>query len=126
MASQEVITHTKDYVLAECFACGIPILMTKGQMRAFDNDGATITCVLGHQTIRRESEVQWLQKQLSQAQDRVSTLETEVVNQRGLLQAEAKKRKSLETRVRNGVCPHCQRSFQNVRRHIQSQHTGSA
>ena len=126
MANRETITQTRDLFLGECFTCGVGIAMTKSQQRAYDEGGMVITCVLGHQTVRCESDVQKITKELTHAQDRVATLETEVVNQRNLLQAETKKRKKLETRVNNGVCPHCRRSFQNLKRHMASQHAESA
>ena len=126
MTSRPKITQTRALVLEECFTCGIGIAMTEDQLRAFNEKGMTITCVLGHQTVRCESDVQKLKKQLTRAQDRVATLETEAVNQCNLLQAETVKRKKLETRVNNGVCPHCRRSFQNLKRHIASQHAESA
>ena len=105
MAKTESLSMTQHVVFEECYTCGIPIAMTEGQKRAYDDDGMAVKCVLGHGTVRRRSEVQRLKEELAQAQDRISTLETEAVNGRGLLQAEAKKRTKLETRIRNGVCP---------------------
>ena len=42
------------------------------------------------------------------------------------LAVERNKRHKLRARIRNGVCPCCHRSFQNVRRHIACRHPGYA
>ena len=129
-------TLTRSVVLHDCFTCGMPISMTDGQLRQFNEMGMTIHCVLGHQTVPRKSDVQILQEQLQEAQEQVTRLETAVRNERRemqtwkkahenqgrLLEQEQTKRKRLEKRVHNGVCPHCRRSFANVQRHMARQH----
>ena len=119
------ITQSKKLVLEECFTCGIGIAMTESQKRAYHELGMTIRCVLGHGTVRRKTEVQRLKDQLSEQKKRTAKLEGEIVGKDALLHIETKKRRSLERRVRNGVCPHCRRSFQNLKRHIASQHAES-
>ena len=119
------ITQTKKLVLEECFTCGIGIAMTESQKKAFHEKGQIIHCVLGHRTVRRQSDVQRLTQQLSEQEKRTAELEAEIVGKDALLHIETKKRRSLERRVRNGVCPHCRRSFQNLKRHIANQHAES-
>ena len=113
-------------VFKECFTCGIPIAMTVFQKRQFDEQGMTIQCVLGHGTMRRESEVQRLQRELKDTQDRLTQAETEKQSAERVVDAAIKKRQRLEKRVGAGVCLHCHRSFQNVRRHMDSQHGKTA
>ena len=57
-------------MLEECFTCGIGIAMTESQQRAYDELGMTIRCVLGHRTVRRQSDVQRLTQQLSEQEKR--------------------------------------------------------
>ena len=121
--SDELVTQTtQTLVFEDCFICGIAIAMTRDQRRQFNEKGLTITCVLGHRTMRRESDNQRLQRALERAQDRVTALETDRRNYQDILDVELKKRKKLESRVRDGVCPHCHRSFQNLKRHLASKH----
>ena len=122
MANQTKSNHSMNLVTEECYTCRIPILMTKDQRHQFDEEGMTIRCVLGHRTVRRESENQRLRRNLADAYHRIIALGTQRDHQRFLLDAETKRRKALEVRVRNGVCPACKRSFQNVRRHIARMH----
>ena len=110
-------------VFEDCFTCGIPIAMTAYQKRQYDQHGMDIKCVLGHGTIRRETEVQRLQKELKATQDRLTQAETEKRSAELVADAAIKKRQRLEKRIEAGVCLHCHRSFQNLRRHMEGQHT---
>lgn len=114
--------YQRTIVFEDCFTCGMPIAMTPNQKRQFDEQGMAIKCVLGHGTERRQSEVQKLQHQLRQSQDQLASVETAYRNLRGLLEATEKKASKLQKRLRNGVCPHCHRAFQQLARHMKSQH----
>ena len=109
-------------VFEDCFTCGIPIAMTPAQLRQFDEKGMSIKCVLGHSTVRRETDNQRLQRELESAQSRVTRLETQVRNTEQMLDVETKARKTLVKRINAGVCPHCHRTFQQVARHMKSKH----
>lgn len=138
MPQQQTLDRTVAF--EECFTCGIPIAMSTGQLRQFNEKGMTIYCVAGHETVRRKSDMQILEEKLQAAQDRVTVLETPVLdertetqtwknaheNQGRRLEQEEEKRKKLEQRIKNGVCPHCLRSFQNVQRHMARQHPEAA
>lgn len=114
---ETTITYT------DCYHCGIPIAMTPTQLQRFQDKGATFWCVLGHGQVFREPEVTKLKQQLKNAQDRMAHAETALVNTEAMLTLEETKRRKLEKRVHNGVCPHCQRSFVNLQRHMKGQHT---
>lgn len=108
----------------ECYTCGLPVAVTRSQERQYDEHGLSVSCALGHHTVRRKSDNQELQEKLQQAQDRVGALETAQRNMDGLLDTERVKRTKLEKRIHNGVCPHCRRSFKNLQRHMSGQHPG--
>ena len=122
-------TLERTVVFEECYTCGAPIAMGVGQQRAFHEAGLTIHCVLGHGTVRRLSENGRLQKALNEAQERLALADTALHNEIKLHDATAKARRELEAekkriekRVHNGVCPHCNRSFVNLKRHMTSKH----
>ena len=117
------ITLQQMIVFHLCCTCGIPIAMTESQQRQYNENGMTITCVLGHGTVRRESDNLRLQRELRETQDKLASAETRQRTAMLTLDAEIKKRQRLERRVKAGVCPHCQRTFQNVARHMKSQHS---
>ena len=126
-------TLKRTIVFEECFTCGMPIAMTEDHLRQYNEEGMSISCVLGHGTVRRKSDNQKLRERLNEAQDEVTRLQTAIRNEREEARAqryaaakplaqEQNKRKRLERRIHNGVCPHCRRSFQNVQRHMARQH----
>ena len=119
---QQQQTLNRTVVFEECFVCGIPIAMSKGQLRQFNEMGMTIHCVMGHRTVRRKSDVQILEEKLQEAQDRVTALETDLLNETAISRELTAKHKKMKDRIHKGVCPNCRRSFQNVQRHMARQH----
>ncbi len=106
----------------ECFKCGLPVAVTRHQERQFDEHGLVVYCALGHQTIRRKSDLQEAEEKLMDAQSQVRRVEMERDSASHMLDAEINNRRKLEKRIHNGVCPHCQRSFVNLQRHMKGQH----
>lgn len=117
-------TLSRVVVFEECFTCGAPIAMSEGQQRQFHETGMTIRCVLGHGTVRRQSDLSIARAKLQEAQDRLARAETSLRNEQKAHGATRRAKQRLQDRVRNGVCPHCHRSFQNLKRHIASKHGG--
>lgn len=109
-------------VFGDCYTCGLPIAMTRSQRRQFDEHGATMWCSQGHQTVRMESDVQKLERQLKEAQDRTTSTETQRDNYIKLLDVEVNNRRKLEKRSNAGVCSKCHRTFRNVQRHMVNKH----
>jgi hypothetical protein len=112
-----------------CYKCGIPFGMTNDFIRRRREDGQSFYCPAGHSQCFCESEVKRLQRALDAKKRREEILEAEVANQR--LSREATERslsatKGVLTRTKNrvakGICPCCNRSFQDLRRHMESQH----
>lgn len=119
------MTTIKKEVLIEidwCYACGNPIALTAQWQRACKEEGKTFYCPMGHGQIYRNSEVQVLTKKLAASQELVTRLETRILNSEAMFTVEAKKRQRLEKRVNNGVCIHCNRTFQQLARHMKARH----
>lgn len=109
-----------------CCACGIMFAMPADfQRKKRDNPGSSFYCPNGHgQHYVGETKEQKLQReierrdaQLADARDRANRLMAE-------RDAAAKAHKKMRTRVANGVCPCCNRSFENLRNHMKNQHPG--
>lgn len=112
--------------LTDCCVCAGPIALTDSQERVLRNNHNTFYCPMGHQNY-------WAAKS---DRERVKELEQEVQSQREYAQRverdlgferrshTATKGQLTKTRKRiaNGVCPHCNRTFQNVARHMESKH----
>ena len=116
-------TVTRTIVFEDCFTCGIPIAMTGGQLRRFNEDGMRIICVLGHATGRMKSDLMLAREELAQVQDELAESETALKNEKALHDATIKAKRKLQKRVENGVCPFCKRTFQNLQRHMTGKHS---
>ncbi|MCA0332294.1 MAG: hypothetical protein LCI03_20715 [Actinobacteria bacterium] len=124
----ETITYTGTLVVEECW-CGIqhavPQSLVDEQRRQFNRgqQQTPIYCPLGHPWIRSgESETERERKRRERAEAR----ETALRDQLEAAERSARAYKGQATRLRNraaaGVCPCCTRTFQNLQRHMASQH----
>lgn len=89
-------------------------------------DGQGFSCPNGHSLSFKDSENARLKRDLERARAR----ETHLRDQRDAAERSASAHKGqatkLRKRVANGVCPDCNRSFQNVARHMASKHPEAA
>jgi len=108
-----------EFVVVRCFKCDIPFWVpeTWDKERLAKRD--TWFCPNGHQQhYVGETEADRLRKMLAAANTRNTDLTTRVQQE---AEAKAKLERKLK-RVQRGVCPHCNRSFQNLARHMCSKH----
>jgi hypothetical protein len=107
-----------------CIACGIPVAMPREMYEHRKKDGRSFWCPNGdpQHFIVGETEEQKLRRRLSSAEARASSWRD---------QAEAAERSKravrghltrIRRRIANGVCPSCNRSFGDVRAHMETQH----
>jgi hypothetical protein len=126
------LTYTGALTVTSCW-CGIHMAIPSSLYEMARNDGKTIYCPLGHTWVFTETEVDRLKAKLEHAE----TLKRIAQNQRDgwRLEAESEARSKaairghltrMRNKVANGVCPvpGCRRHFDNVQRHLQSQHEG--
>ena len=111
----------------ECSFCGILFASTVIPLRR--KDGRNFFCPNGHVLSWSESEADKLRKEL--AQEKLNRQQAErgkewaQVQKREAESAKLKVEKKLRLqtkRVNAGVCPHCQRTFQQLARHMQCKH----
>ncbi len=76
-----------------------------------------------------ETEFDKLKKQLQKEEMRTRTLrfeleqsEQDLKHQTHLTRAEKAAKTRIKNRVHKGVCPHCNRHFQNLQRHMETKH----
>ena len=106
-----------------CVTCGV-IFGVGGDFRRWRlKDHNSYYCPNGHsQCYTGETPEQKLQKQLDAANREVLTAKGDADWQRKLREKSDRKLKKLTKRIEAGVCPHCQRTFENVARHMQTKH----
>ncbi len=117
------VLHKIDLVEVQC-TCGLPVFTSPTLFRKYDQEGETLHCAAGHrfhlvesENVKLERKVKGLKEQL--ARERVERKAAEDAAMR-----EVKKRKRLEKRAKDGLCPHCSRTFKNLKNHMQSKHCG--
>lgn len=117
--------------VGQCCICGVPMVLTKDTYeRAREDSKQVFYCERGHQQFFRDGEVQRLQKELERKTKELEWSAQSVKN--AWRQVDDEKRKAaaargvatrIKNRVGNGVCPCCNRSFANLKRHMESKHS---
>ena len=115
-------TLTVTFVEVECFSCGTPFALSRDFYENRLTDKKRWYCPNGHsQVFVGLSD----KKKLEQARAQI----THLGDQKDAAQRSADAYKGHFTRVKkkveraeNGVCPHCNRSFADLRRHMESKH----
>lgn len=118
----------------ECCNCGIVFGMPKSLQVRCRNDGSiSFYCPAGHPQHYTKSRVTILEEQLKAEREAKARLDETLTRARAERDHHWMERKKLTTRVRNlktrmknGVCPCCHRSFENLRRHMETQHPAFA
>jgi DNA-binding XRE family transcriptional regulator len=111
------------FEVEHCSACGIAFAMTADFEKRRRNDHKTFYCPAGHalhyngpsEAQKLKQELERKEQMLAAAQARAATAE----NERKQITSAHKK---MRERVMNGVCPCCNRTFQNLMQHMRSEH----
>ncbi len=126
--TMQVWIGNESLVTESCYLCGMVFAMPKRfRQLCLDNGPAqTFFCPLGHSQIYKESEADKLRKQLKEEQDRHWSRERHLEDQREAAERSARAHKGQVTKIKNrvgrGVCPCCNRSFEDLKRHMASEH----
>lgn len=124
-------TEAETFVVEHCCQCGMAFAMTEDfQSRRLKNRGTSFYCPAGHsQHYTGKSDVQKERERAEQIQQRLEAQRRQTAIHRRAAEharrsaaAEKGHRTRLKNRIAKGVCPCCNRHFQNLHRHIASQH----
>lgn len=115
-----------------CCECGINFAVNDTVYTQWRQDSNKwFYCPNGHRQHYSEGEVQRLRKQLAQAEHDRDWHKTNAANEREAREKTARSLRAVKAaksrivnRVKNGVCPCCHRSFENLRRHMETKHKG--
>lgn len=124
------IQYTVEVESLTCAGCGTPFAVEVDLLNKFRHTHETFFCPLGHNNyFPSESKEEKLQRQLKEYQKYADTLKAEVTferDQRKAAESSLRATKAALTktkkRIAAGVCPCCNRTFQNVARHMAGQH----
>jgi hypothetical protein len=117
-------------VVQTCCICGMAFGVEENYDRARRDDHKQFYCPAGHgQHYAGKSEAEKLQERLDDAARRERSLNARLTHTRDQLQAteyQRRAQKGVNTRLKNriaaGVCPCCNRTFQDLARHMSGQH----
>lgn len=108
-----------------CGECDVSFAMPHHLQQECLEKGRTFYCPNGHPRVYRTTEndklkerVASLESRLTHAQDQREAAERSNTALKGVV---TKKTRQLD-RVSKGVCPECNRTFQNLQRHMEGQH----
>lgn len=128
----DTLLYTGKLTVINCW-CGmrfaVPAELREYQLREY-HDGKSPTgiyCPLGHSSVPAgTTDAERLEKQLQRERQRLDQSKEHARQLQNTLNAEKAAKSRLQNRISNGVCPCCQRSFLNLKRHMNSQHPGFA
>jgi hypothetical protein len=114
----------------QCCVCGVPMALTESTYIAAKRDSKYgFFCERGHIQYFTDGEVQRLKKELERKNKELEWSAQSVKN--AWNRAEDEKRSAaaargvatrLKNRIKNGVCPCCNRSFENLKKHMLVKH----
>jgi len=124
-------TLTPEVILVtlHCGKCGITFAMPQAFRDEKRDNGTTFYCPNGHPRVFAETETTRLRRQLEVAKQRQGWAEARETHERDQRQAAERSNAALrgvvtrtKRRAAAGVCQCCSRTFQDVARHMASQH----
>src|SRR5688500_16147646 len=111
------------FEVEQCCNCGMSFAMTTDFHRRRRDDRKTFYCPAGHgNDYNGPTEAQKLKGELERAQQMQEAAEARAATAEHEREQVAKAHKKMRTRVMNGVCPCCNRTFQNLLQHMRSEH----
>lgn len=116
------ITEPAVFEREDCCNCGVAFFVPQDLQRRAKATGRSFYCPNGHGQHYTKSEADKLRAKL-QEQTRIATQQAERARIAEVANASLRTENgNLKKRIKNGVCPCCTRSFQNLKRHIATKH----
>lgn len=114
----------------ECASCGIPFGLSEDYASRRRQDHAGFMCPAGHSNVfNGETEAERLRRQVAQLQTSMEHKDAALSTMREQRAALERSRSALRgvhtrtcNRVKNGVCPCCNRTFANLASHMHTKH----
>ncbi len=117
------------FEIVYCYKCRMPFAIPASIRADWQESGDGFYCPNGHLQSYSESDVQKLKKQLQNSNKRLQWAEQDAKTQRERADHNERRRRAekaaktrIKNRVGNGVCPCCNRTFQNLAKHMENKH----
>ncbi len=109
--------------MGPCWKCGIVYAVPDHFEKKRREERSTFYCPNGHPAVFKKSQADVLRELLDEERRRKEWAERGRDSARRSARAYKGKVTEIKNRVRNGVCPFCKRSFENLRRHMETKHS---
>lgn len=122
-----------DLIELECW-CGLPFAMPRSLYRqARGSSSVSFHCPLGHSNVFRESDADKYRREAERLKQQMAWKDDELRQERERARARLERSErsaaaykgqvtKLRTRAKAGLCPCCNRSFQDLHRHMATKH----
>ena len=115
-------TISLNMITMRCANCGVMFGVPKEFDQKRRDDGNKFYCPNGHCNVYRKTEADKLREQLLKTQRRVADEQRRALRAKGRADQLDKQYHRVRQRIMAGVCPCCNRTFQNVARHMATKH----
>jgi hypothetical protein len=124
-------TPAVPHQIFDCIFCGEPMWMTEASRETYKRNGGTFYCTHGHGQCfaKGETEADKLRRERDALKQREAYYEDQLREARESAEKERRRANGykghatkITKRAKAGVCPCCNRSFENLRRHMASKH----
>jgi elongation factor P hydroxylase len=123
-------TFTQTLVIENCCNCGIAFGMSRDFYNRKREDHTWFYCPNGHgQHYTGKSETEQLRDQIKQKDEsleyyskRITNLHSEITKKNHEIRGQKAAKTRIVNRVKNGVCPCCNRTFANLQNHFKTKH----
>lgn len=96
--------------------------MKKREIEKWEQERDRIAAIISDRRARLQDLQVELEEALQKTKERVERKDQEITFLNRQIAAQRGQTTKLKNRIAKGVCPCCQRSFQNLKRHMESQH----
>lgn len=119
------ITHTTTFVVHDCPTCHMQYALPQDFRKRMQQTSGTWYCPRGHAVCYTESALDRARRELKianrQLESALYARDSEYRRWRGERVQHGKTKARLR-RTAAGLCPHCNRNFENLRRHMETKH----
>ncbi|MBA3773848.1 MAG: helix-turn-helix transcriptional regulator [Ramlibacter sp.] len=116
---------TISLVTEHCCTCGVVFAMTQEMEKRRREDHESFYCPAGHgQHYTGPNEADRLRAEVERKQQMLEAEQARNLKTAQERDQVARAHHKMRVRVMNGVCPCCNRTFQNLLRHMQTEHAG--
>jgi hypothetical protein len=111
-----------DLQVTKCAECGCYFGVPNGFLNDRQQDKRAFYCPNGHELSYRQSEAEKLRLERDRLQQLLAQKDDEIRDLENRRRAAVGQVTRLRNRVGHGVCPCCNRTFQNLGRHMANEH----